>query len=59
MMGMHTKAYNYHYHSFASRNGLLYRVQFTKTIAFCPRCCFRKQTEQSVHNRFIFGVSIL
>ena len=20
-----------------SRNGLLYRVQFTKTIAFCPR----------------------
>ena len=34
-----------------ARNGLLYRIQFTKTIAFCPRCCCRKQTEQSVHNR--------
>ena len=31
-----------------SRNGLLYRVQFIKTIAFCPRWCYRKQTEHSV-----------
>ena len=42
-----------------SRNGLLYQVQFTKTIPFCPRCCCRKQTEQSVHDRLIFGVTNL
>ena len=42
-----------------SRNGLLYRVQFIKTIAFCPRWYYRKQTEQSVHDRLIFGVTNL
>ena len=57
-MGMQTKAYNYHYHSFASRNGLLYRVQFTKTIAFCPGWCCRKKTEQSVHDRLSFAWKI-
>ena len=42
-----------------SRNGLFYRVQFTETIAFCPRCCRRKQTEQAMHDRLIFGVTNL
>ena len=42
-----------------SRNGLLYRVQFIKTIALCPRWWYRKQTEQSVHDRLIFGVTNL
>ena len=44
---------------FVSRNGLLYRVQFTKTIPFCPRFYCRKQTEQSVHDRLIFGATNL
>ena len=32
------------YKLIVSRNGVLYRVQFTNIIAFCPRLCCRKKT---------------